>query len=83
MAVIWNKNIKELTGEVVGDTVDMTRVVMVKSVRVHPLYKKRFMVRKKYYAHDTKNVAKLWDVVKIRESKPISKTKRWVLIEVL
>lgn len=80
MAIIWNKNIKEFVGEVVSDKTDKTRIVLVKTVRVHPLYKKRFIVRKKYYVHDEANVSKLWDTVKIRESKPISKLKRWVLI---
>ena len=57
-----------------------TRVVMVKSVKVHPLYKKRFIVRKKYYAHDEQNTSKIGDMVKIREATPTSKLKRWVLI---
>jgi small subunit ribosomal protein S17 len=52
-------------------------------VKVHPLYKKRFVVRKKYYAHDEKNVSKLGDVVRIRETAPISKMKKWKLIEVV
>ena len=57
-----------------------TRVVMVKSVKVHPLYKKRFIVRKKYYVHDEQNISKIGDMVKIREATPTSKLKRWVLI---
>jgi len=57
--------------------------VLVKTVKVHPLYKKRFVVRRKYYAHDEKNVSKLGDVVKIRETAPISKTKKWLLVEVV
>jgi small subunit ribosomal protein S17 len=59
---------------------DKTRVVLVKSVKVHPLYKKRFIVRKKYYVHDEQNTSKTGDTVKIREASPTSKLKRWVLI---
>ncbi|MEI8091182.1 MAG: 30S ribosomal protein S17 [bacterium] len=66
----------------IGDKADKTRIVLVKTVKTHPLYKKRFVVRKKYYAHDEENVSKLGDVVKIRETKPMSKTKKWLLIEV-
>ncbi len=81
MAIIWNKNIKELIGEVISDKTDKTRVVLVKSVKVHPLYRKRFIVRKKYYAHDAQNISKIGDMVKIREIKPISKLKKWALVE--
>ncbi|MCX6822692.1 MAG: 30S ribosomal protein S17 [candidate division SR1 bacterium] len=83
MVIIGNKSIKELIGEVISDKVDTTRTVLVKTVKVHPLYKKRFVVRRKYYAHDEKNVSKLGDVVKIRETAPISKTKKWLLVEVV
>lgn len=83
MVIIGDKHVKELIGEVVSDKVDQTRTVLVKSVKVHPIYKKRFVVRKKYYVHDAENKSKIGDEVKIRESKPISKTKRWTLVEVL
>jgi len=83
MVVIWNKSIKELIWEVVSDKTDKSCTVLVKSVKMHPLYKKRFIVRKKYYAHDENNTAKLGDTVKIRECKPVSKTKKWKLIEVV
>ena len=55
MAIIGNKSIKELVWEVVSDKTDKTRTVLVKSVKMHPLYKKRFVVSKKYYIHDEKN----------------------------
>ncbi|MEI6425823.1 MAG: 30S ribosomal protein S17 [Candidatus Absconditabacteria bacterium] len=80
MAIIGTKNIKEFVGEVISDKMDKTRVVLVKSVKVHPLYKKRFIVRKKYYVHDEQNSTKTGDTVKIREASPTSKFKRWVLI---
>jgi small subunit ribosomal protein S17 len=83
MVVIWNKSIKEFIWEVISDKLTMTRTVLVKTVKMHPLYKKRFIVRKKYYAHDAENISKLWDSVKIRECKPVSKLKKWKLIEVV
>ncbi|MBU0626261.1 30S ribosomal protein S17 [Patescibacteria group bacterium] len=73
---------KEFVGEVVGDKTPQTRIVLVKSVKMHPLYKKRFIVRKKYYVHDEANVSKKGDTVKIRESKPLSKLKRRTLVQV-
>jgi small subunit ribosomal protein S17 len=50
---------------------------------MHPLYKKRYTVTKKYYAHDEDNTALEGDIVTIRETRPISKTKRWLFIEVV
>ncbi len=83
MVVIGNKSIKELLWEVVSDKTEKSRTVLVKSVKMHPLYKKRFIVRKKYYAHDEANVSKMWDMVKIRECRPVSKLKKRKLIEVV
>ncbi|HKL43837.1 MAG TPA: 30S ribosomal protein S17 [Candidatus Absconditabacterales bacterium] len=83
MAIIGNKSIKELTGEVISDKIQKTRTVLVKSVRMHPIYKKRFVVSKKYYIHDEKNESKVGDKVKFRECKPISKSKKRKLIEIL
>ena len=59
MVVIGNKSIKELLGEVISDKMNTSRTVLVKTVKMHPLYKKRFIVRKKYYVHDEQNVSKL------------------------
>ena len=72
-----------LTGRVVSDKTDKSRTVLVKTVKMHPLYKKRFVVRKKYYAHDEGNVSKMGDMVKIRECRPVSKLKKRKLIEVV
>ncbi len=83
MVVIWNKSIKEFVWEVISDKTNKSRTVLVKSVKMHPLYKKRFIVRKRYYAHDENNVSKLWDLVKIRECKPVSKLKKWKFIEIV
>ncbi len=83
MTIIGEKNIKELIGEVVSDKMDQTCVVLVKSVKMHPIYKKRFVVRKKYYAHNAENKAVLGDKVKLRLVQPISRLKRWNIIEIL
>ncbi len=83
MTIVGTKSIKEMIGEVVSDKTDKTRVVLVKAVKTHPLYKKRFVVKKKYYAHDAENVSKLGDIVKIREMKPMSRTKRWLMLEIV
>jgi small subunit ribosomal protein S17 len=55
----------------------------VERVKTHPIYKKRFVVRKKFYVHDEENQWQIWDVVRFRESSPISKLKRWTLIEIV
>lgn len=83
MVIIGNKNIKEFVGIVESAKPNKTLVVSVEKVKVHPLYKKRFVVKKKYYVHDENNEAKQGDTVRIRESKPISKLKRWQLIKIV
>ena len=57
--LIKAKNIKEIIGEVVSDKTAKTRVIVVKNVKVHPIYKKRFVVKTKYYVHDEENQSKL------------------------
>lgn len=83
MTIIGGKSIKELVGVVVSDKMDKTIVVVTKTVKQHPLYRKRFTVRTKYYAHDESNSAKMGDTVRIRQHNPVSKTKRWALVEVV
>jgi len=83
MTIIGGKSIKELVGTVVSDKMDKTIVVVTKTVKQHPLYRKRFTVKTKYYAHDEKNSAKIGDTVKIRQNNPVSKTKRRALVEVV
>ena len=86
MVVVGNKvkkNIKEFIGVVLSDKMDKTVVVWVDKVKMHPIYKKRYVVRKKYYAHDENNEAKIGDKVRIRESRPLSKLKRWIVVEVI
>lgn len=60
---------------------DKTIVVSVVAYKSHPKYKKMFKVTSKFYAHDDANVCAEWDVVTIKETRPLSKTKRWALVE--
>lgn len=83
MAIINWKNIKEFVGRVVKNSSDKTIAVEVENVKVHPLYNKRYVSKKKYQAHDENNSAQIWNIVKIRESKPISKQKRWILVDII
>lgn len=83
MTVIGDKNIKELIWKVVSDKMDNTIVVSVPTVKMHPLYKKRYTRHKKYYAHDESETAHLGDTVKIRADRPRSKLKRWILVDVI
>ena len=69
-----------LQGTVVSDKNDKTVVVEVERRYTHPLYKKVVRRSKKYHAHDEANVAKIGDRVRIQETAPISKNKRWMLV---
>ena len=71
------------TGVVVSDKMQKTIVVRVERLTRHPLYKKIIRRFKKFKAHDEKNSAKTGDTVKIVESRPLSKDKRWRLLEVI
>lgn len=73
----------ELIGKVVSAKNDKTITVLVETQRKHPLYKKRVKYSKKYTAHDEKNVAKEGDTVRIVSTRPLSKTKRYELVEVV
>lgn len=73
---------KERTGVVVSDAMDKTVVVQAEQRYVHPVYGKVLRSTKKFYAHDEKNEAKKGDRVVIAETRPLSKTKRWRLVEI-
>ena len=73
----------ELIGKVVSASNNKTITVNVETSKPHPLYNKRVKYSKKYAAHDEENKAKVGDTVKIRMTKPLSKTKRYELVEVL
>lgn len=70
-----------LQGTVVSDKMDKSVVVLVERRVMHPVYKKYISRRKKYTAHDETNALKVGDVVRIIESRPISKTKTWVVVQ--
>lgn len=74
---------KLLTGKVVSNKMQKTIVVAIESRAPHPKYKKMVVRTKKFKAHDELNKCNIGDVVEIEENKPLSKTKRWVLKEVL
>ena len=70
-----------LQGVVVSDKNDKTIVVKVERRLRHPVLKKTVRLSKKYHAHDERNEAKTGDVVRIQETRPLSKQKRWELVE--
>ncbi|KRK27022.1 30s ribosomal protein s17 [Lactiplantibacillus pentosus DSM 20314] len=72
-----------IQGRVVSDKMDKTIVVIVETYKNHPVYGKRVRYSKKFKAHDEKNEAKIGDIVKIMETRPLSATKRFRLIEVV
>jgi len=74
---------KTREGAVVSDRMDKTIVVSVERRFAHPLYGKQVKRHKTYYAHDEDNTARVGDVVRIMETRPLSKKKRWRLIEVV
>lgn len=74
---------KERTGLVVSNKMKNTITVNVERSLQHPLYKKVMKRTKKYHADDPENTAAIGDLVRIRETKPISKTKRWKLVEIV
>lgn len=70
-----------LQGVVVSDKNDKTIVVQVERRLRHPVLKKTVRLSKKYHAHDEKNEAKTGDIVRIQETRPLSKQKCWALVE--
>ncbi|MBO8131450.1 MAG: 30S ribosomal protein S17 [Candidatus Marinimicrobia bacterium] len=74
---------KIFVGRVVSNKMDKTIIVAVDRLVKHPLYKKYIRRTSKFYAHDPENKCKEGDVVKIIESRPLSKLKRWRLLEIV
>ena len=74
---------KERVGTVVSDKMDKTVVVAVENRFPHPIYKKTVSRTKRYKAHDEANNCKVGDRVRITETRPLSRTKRWAVAEVL
>ena len=74
---------KERVGDVVSDKMNKTIVVRVERRFRHPQFKKVVTAYSKFYAHDEKNEAKVGDRVRIQETRPLSKTKSWRLVEIV
>jgi small subunit ribosomal protein S17 len=74
---------KVYTGRVVSDKMDKTVTVLVETHKKHPLYGKRVKYSKKFKAHDEQNEAKIGDVVRIMETRPLSATKRFRLVDIV
>ena len=77
------KTNRELVGKVVSSVNNKTITVLVETYKKHPLYGKRVKSSKKYAVHDESNKAKVGDVVRIVETRPLSKTKRFYLKEIV
>ena len=73
----------EKVGQVVSTKMQKTIVVEVQMSKAHPRYKRVIRSSKKFYAHDEQNTARMGDVVRIRETRPLSKLKRWQLEEIV
>ncbi len=74
---------KERVGVVIGDKMDKTVVVQILERKSHPLYKKVTSIRKRFKAHDETNEVGVGDRVRIMESRPLSKDKRWRVVEIV
>lgn len=74
---------KKLVGVVIGHRMDKTTVISVSRLKKHGTYQKYLTARKTYVAHDPRNLCQVGDKVRIIESRPISKTKRWQVLDVL
>ena len=70
-------------GRVVSDKMDKTVVVSVERLRRHPIYKRVVRLSSKFKAHDAENAARVGDTVRIEESRPLSREKRWTVVEVV
>lgn len=74
---------RQLLGKVVSKSGDKTISVLIETYKKHPLYGKRVKSSKKYAAHDENNTAEIGDVVRIEETRPLSRTKHFQLVEVV
>jgi len=74
---------QQKTGLVISNKMDKTIVVAVETMKKHRLYKRTYKQTKHFYAHDEDNACQMGDVVRIEETRPLSKLKRWRLIEIM
>lgn len=78
-----NKIKRIYNGIVLSDKMNKSRVVLVETIKKHSLYGKFLKKRKKYMVHDEKNESKVGDVVSFVETRPISKRKKWMIVEII
>ncbi|NLY08374.1 MAG: 30S ribosomal protein S17 [Tissierellia bacterium] len=74
---------KERVGIVTSDKMDKTVVVQIKTIETHPLYKKQLKRTTKFKAHDEENACAIGDKVRIMETRPLSRDKRWRVVEII
>jgi len=77
------KEMKAKMGTVVSNKMDKTVVAVVKTMVKHPVYKKYIKRSKRYKVHDEKNQCNIGDIIRFKETRPISKEKSWVLVDIL
>jgi small subunit ribosomal protein S17 len=77
------KTVRSIIGQVVSDKMNKTIVVQVDRKVKHPMYGKYVKRTSKMYVHDEENSSRVGDVVRIQQTRPLSKTKRWKLVEIL
>jgi small subunit ribosomal protein S17 len=70
-------------GRVVSNKMDKTIVVAVETLKKHRIYKRTYKQTKRFYAHDEENTCQIGDLVRIEESRPLSKLKRWRMVEIV
>jgi small subunit ribosomal protein S17 len=81
-ATVKSRRIQKV-GRVVSNKMDKTIVVVVESLKKHRIYKRTYKQTKRFHAHDEENTCQIGDLVRIEESRPLSKTKRWMLVEIV
>ncbi len=74
---------QQKVGRVVSDKMEKTRVVTVETLKKHRIYKRTYRQTKRFHVHDEENRSHVGDMVRIEESRPLSKLKRWRLVEIL
>ncbi|MDH3004930.1 MAG: 30S ribosomal protein S17 [Candidatus Shikimatogenerans sp. JK-2022] len=72
---------KKIKGVVISDKMNKTRIVLYRKKKTHKKYGKIFFSKKKYFAHDEKNLTKIGDIVEIINIRPLSKKKKWLIIK--
>jgi small subunit ribosomal protein S17 len=74
---------QQKVGRVVSNKMDKTIVVIVETLKKHRIYKRTYKQTKRFHAHDEENICQIGDLVRIEESRPLSKLKRWRLVEII